>query len=71
MPGLFSVSNITSSGVRTTRRPLLTDPIEKRLAELAHKAAALRDMKVCAHAVMPDHLHLLIASGCGVELSSG
>jgi putative transposase len=42
------------------RRPVLTDRVERRLIELVREAAALRDMKVYALEVMPDHVHLLI-----------
>ena len=46
----------------------MTDRVEKRLAELVHEATAPRDMKVRALAVMPDHLHLVIETDCGLEL---
>jgi putative transposase len=42
------------------RRPVLTDRVEKRLAELVHEAAALRDMKIHALEVMADRVHLFI-----------
>jgi putative transposase len=42
------------------RRPVLTSGVETRLVELIHQSAALRDMKVRALEVMPDHVHLFI-----------
>jgi putative transposase len=42
------------------RRPVLTGPVEIRLAELIREAAAMRDMIVHALEVMPDHVHLFI-----------
>jgi putative transposase len=42
------------------RRPVLTDRVEKRLAELVREAAALRDMKIHALEVMADRVHLFI-----------
>jgi putative transposase len=42
------------------RRKVLTDRVETRLGELIREAAALRDMKIHALEVMPDHVHLFI-----------
>jgi hypothetical protein len=40
------------------RRPVLTDRVEKRFAELIRKPAALLDMMVNVLDMTPDHVHL-------------
>lgn len=42
------------------RRPVLTDAVETRLAELIREAAAMRGMTVHALEIMPDHVHLFV-----------
>lgn len=42
------------------RRPVLTDAVETRLAELIREAAAMREMTVHALEIMPDHVHLFV-----------